>query len=524
MNIEIVPIERLLASENNPRTDMDEAQLSGLVESIKADGLLDPIRGVRENDHVRIESGHRRHRAAVAAGLTEVPVIIVEQDSTDEQIRALVTNVQREELNVIDEARAYQHLIAAHGLTALGAAERVGVSPTRVTQRMELLAFDDQIIHLFAAGKLSPTTRTPLAAIAAVSPRMAIATAKISAKHGWSVALTKNPGSVLLQLAKEDKKLVSLPGSYDLVNFKIAKEVQSTIDELTKANQGFNPFRHIRFSAQDGDSAVAAGVGYKPKGSDYTFVDDQGWLTERIADVIEREQKAAVERAKQEAAYKAESRGPSVNDLPPTEQEKQKELNRAKRQAELDARTIAHQHNLELGKALVTDMAKIDVGSLPMPLAHAISRGLIGDRRSGLFLSGLRYCLPQYITEEEVTKGKTTSVKRTYVEYVNEAGEKMQEWLDGAKTPAELIGRTVAALVASQYADQGCVPQSARKPTELPRGAEGQPYGRAMHEYAKVLVPKALQSTEKPSAKHVAKVLATLEKARQREVAKNDPQ
>lgn len=521
MNIEITPIERLLASEHNPRTEMDDARLNELAESIKSDGLLDPIRGVREGDHIRIESGHRRHMAAVAAGLTEVPVIVVEQDSTDEQIRALVTNVQREDLNVIDEARAYQHLIAAHGLTALGAAQRVGVSPTRVTQRLELLAFDDQIIHLFASGKLSPTTRTSLTAIAAVSPRMAIATAKMSAAKGWSVALTKDPGAVLMQLAKEDKKLVALPGSYDIVNFKIAKEVQATIDEFTKKEK-YNPYRTIRFSKQDGDSAVAAGVGYKPKGCDYTFIDDAGWLGERVTDVVEREQKAAIERAKQDAAYKAAQRGPSVNDLPATEQEKQKELNRAKRQAELDARTIAHQHNLELGKVIVTELAKIDVGSMPMPLAHAIVRGLIGDRRSGLFMSGLRYCLPQYMTEEEVTKGKTTSIKRTYVEYVNEAGEKMQEWLDGAKTPSELVGRAVAALVASQYADQGCVPQSARKPTELPRGAEGQPYGRAMHEFAKVLVPKALQSQEKPSAKHVAKVLATLEKARQREAAKAD--
>lgn len=506
MNIEMVPVDRLLASATNPRQDMDDAQLAALVASIEQDGVLEPIRATREGHYLRIESGHRRFAAASAAGLTQVPVVVVEQDASSEQVRALVTNVQRENLNVIDEARAYQHLIAVHGLTALGAAQRVGVSPTRVTQRLELLEFDEQIIGLFQSGKLSPNTRTSLKAIARVSTSLASSVAKLTVRNAWDGALAKQPGLVALQVSKDKKGVYALPGRYLLgEDFKLTAESQPELALLYPS--GHEPTEAVTFTSADLDAARAAGVAYQGKGSEYGIVDDQAWIESQLIVALRRRQ-ADRDAQKVDQAKHMIAEGKVRPETTVSEAQEIKEANAAERQAHLNAREVAHAANLELGRVILTELAKIEVGSMPMPVAQLISRGLLGDRRSGVFLAGLRYCLPQYIKEVDASTKTKKITKRVYVDLHKEAAEKLQEWLDGATTPAELIGRTVAAMVAAQYADQGVVPQSQRKSTDLPRGAEDHEFVTALHAYAKLLVPKELRLVEKPSAKHVREALA----------------
>jgi ParB/RepB/Spo0J family partition protein len=508
--IQQVPVAQILASDNNPRTVFDEQGLDELAASVKLDGILDPIRGVREGDYFRIESGHRRYQAALAAGLTEVPLIEVAQDSTDEAVRALVTNVQREDLNPVDEAMAYRYLIAEHGLTALGAAQRVGVSPSRVTQRLELLEFDETIIGLFASRKLSPNTRTSLKAIARVSTRLAQAVAKLTVSKGWDTALTKSPGLVAMHVANDKKGVYALPGTYTLgEDFKLTKEVQPELELLFPS--GYEAHQKVIFRTDDADAAKAAGVGYQGKGADYVIVDDAAWIEQQVIVALQRRAKE-VEAMRVDRAKQMVKDGAVKDETTVTEAEKQRERNRAERQAHLDAREVAHAANMDLGKVIVTELAKIDVGSLPMPVAQTLSRALLGGNRGGLFLGGLRYCLPQYITTEEVQRKKDgpKTTKRVYVESVIQGSKLCKEWLDGATSPAELIGRTMAVLVAARYADQGVVPQSQRRPMEIPRGAEDAPTLSALNEYAKVLVPKALTKNEKPSEAFVRDAVTKL--------------
>jgi ParB/RepB/Spo0J family partition protein len=508
--IQQVPVAQILASENNPRTVFDEQGLEELSASVRIDGILDPIRGVREGDYFRIESGHRRYQAALAAGLESVPLIEVEQDSTDEAVRALVTNVQREDLNPVDEAQAYRYLIAEHGLTALGAAQRVGVSPSRVTQRLELLEFDETIDGLFASRKQTPNTRTSLKAIARVSTKLAHAVAKLSVSKGWDNALAKQPGLLALEVAKDKKGVYALPGSYLLgEDFKLTKEVQPELALLFPS--GYEPTQRVRFTEQDADAAKAAGVGYQGKGSDYVIVDDAAWIEAQVIVTLQARAKE-IEAQRVEQAKRMIKDGQVKPETTVTEAEKAKERNRAERQAHLDAREVAHAANMDLGKVILTELAKIDVGSMPMPVAQTLSRALVGGNRGGLFMGGLRYCLPQYVKTEEVQRKKDgpKTTKRVYVESVVEGSRLCKEWLDGATSPAELIGRTMAVLVAARYADQGVVPQSQRRPMEIPRGAEDAPTLSALNEYAKVLVPKVLTSNEKPSERFVRDAVAKL--------------
>ncbi len=142
-------------NKDQPRKDFDEQKLSALAESIKEHGMVQPIVAVKENDYYRIVAGERRWRAAKSLGLKTVPVIVKEYSVLQAESIALVENLQRENLNPIEEANGYRRLMDTYGLTQEQVAEKVGKSRPAVANALRFLMMPKKLRDMLAAGEIS---------------------------------------------------------------------------------------------------------------------------------------------------------------------------------------------------------------------------------------------------------------------------------------------------------------------------------------------------------------------------------
>ena len=138
-------INRIEPNKNQPRKEFNEDALQELADSIKQFGVIEPLVVVKRKGYYELIAGERRWRAARLAGLKEVPVVIKDYD--DQQIVeiALIENIQREDLNPIEEAHAYERLIQEFNLTQDEVAERVSKSRTTVTNALRLLKLTEKV-------------------------------------------------------------------------------------------------------------------------------------------------------------------------------------------------------------------------------------------------------------------------------------------------------------------------------------------------------------------------------------------
>ncbi len=142
-------------NSTQPRKAFDEESLRELADSIKSYGILQPLIVQKKADHYEIIAGERRWRAAKLAGLAEVPVIIREYDRQQTMEIALIENVQRADLNPIEEAMAYQQLIQEFHLTQEEIALRVSKNRATITNSMRLLKLDPRVQQMVAEGQIS---------------------------------------------------------------------------------------------------------------------------------------------------------------------------------------------------------------------------------------------------------------------------------------------------------------------------------------------------------------------------------
>jgi len=149
------PIEELLPHSNQPRKNFNEASLAELTASIKEKGVIQPLVVRRVGEHYQIIAGERRWRAAQRAGLDKLPVVIqdVSEDSALEI--ALIENIQREDLNPLEEAEAYQNLIKVFDLSQEEVARRVGKERPTITNALRLLKLPASIREKLLVGQLS---------------------------------------------------------------------------------------------------------------------------------------------------------------------------------------------------------------------------------------------------------------------------------------------------------------------------------------------------------------------------------
>lgn len=181
-----LPISKVEPRSEQPRENFDQEALEALADSIRQYGLIQPIT-VRKLDsgYYQIIAGERRWRASRLAGLTEVPVRVIEADDRRTAELALVENLQREDLNPIEEAKGYKLLIEEYGLTQEDAARSVGRSRPAVTNAMRLLMLTPPVMEMVEKGKLSAGHARAILSVSEPSKQLAAANEII--KKNYSV-------------------------------------------------------------------------------------------------------------------------------------------------------------------------------------------------------------------------------------------------------------------------------------------------------------------------------------------------
>ena len=151
-----LPLQKVEPNPLQPRKTFEPEALDELAASIREHGIIQPLT-VRKmpNGFYQIIAGERRWRAARLAGLSEVPAVIIEADDRKAMELALIENLQRADLNPIEEAQGYQQLMQEYGMTQEQAAARVGKSRPAVANAMRLLALPQPVLELVQSGKLS---------------------------------------------------------------------------------------------------------------------------------------------------------------------------------------------------------------------------------------------------------------------------------------------------------------------------------------------------------------------------------
>jgi len=194
-----VEIDSIVPGPMQPRTHFDESSLESLADSIRTHGIVQPLLVRRRDGGYELIAGERRWRAAKLAGISRVPVIIREVPDDSLLEIALIENIQRENLNPIEEAQAYKKLIETVGLTQESLATRVGRDRSYITNYLRLLRLPDDVQQLVKEGRLSTGHARTLLALDQVDLQRRLARQIIDG--GLSVRATEQ----LVQKATEEK-------------------------------------------------------------------------------------------------------------------------------------------------------------------------------------------------------------------------------------------------------------------------------------------------------------------------------
>ena len=183
---QFLPLHKVEPNPDQPRRDFDEEELQSLADSIATHGVVQPLT-VRElsSGYYQIIAGERRWRAARLAGLNEIPAVIIEADDKKTMELALIENLQRQDLNPVEEAMGYHTLMAEHGLTQEEAANRVGKSRPAVANALRLLSLSPDVLNMIRKGEL--TAGHARAVLVLKTEKMQLEAARKIANLGLSV-------------------------------------------------------------------------------------------------------------------------------------------------------------------------------------------------------------------------------------------------------------------------------------------------------------------------------------------------
>ena len=183
-----IPVGEIDPNRNQPRKRFDDDALLALADSIRHNGVLSPILVAREGGRYTIIAGERRWRAARIAGLTQVPAIVIEADDRKAMELAMIENLQREDLNPIEEAEGYQVLMSQYSMTQEETAQRVGKSRSAVANALRLLNLCPPVRAMVEDGRL---TNGHARALLPLSPALQETTAASILKNDLSVRQTE---------------------------------------------------------------------------------------------------------------------------------------------------------------------------------------------------------------------------------------------------------------------------------------------------------------------------------------------
>ncbi|OFV88591.1 MAG: hypothetical protein A3J75_06215 [Acidobacteria bacterium RBG_16_68_9] len=194
-----IALDLIRANPYQPRESWDEVPMMELADSIRQKGLLQPLLVRKAGDAYQLIAGERRLRAAQMAGLERVPVVVREADDRESFELALIENLQRENLNPIEEARAYERLISDFGLTQDDIARRVGKSRSAVANSLRLLHLPEEIREELRNGRLSAGHARSILAIRArenqIEAARTIISRNLSVRESETLARERAPAT-----------------------------------------------------------------------------------------------------------------------------------------------------------------------------------------------------------------------------------------------------------------------------------------------------------------------------------------
>ena len=185
-----LPIAQVKPNPNQPRTHFDESALAELAESIRENGVLQPLLVRKKGQNYEIIAGERRYQASKLAGLDEVPVIIKDVDDQKMMELALIENLQRSDLNPIEEAKGYQQLIKKSKMTQEALAKAVSTSRSSITNSLRLLDLPEEVQQFLFEGKMTAGHARAILAVPFEEQRIKLAE-KVVAEQ-LSVRATEN--------------------------------------------------------------------------------------------------------------------------------------------------------------------------------------------------------------------------------------------------------------------------------------------------------------------------------------------
>ncbi|MBQ8108869.1 MAG: ParB/RepB/Spo0J family partition protein [Clostridia bacterium] len=203
--VRMLPIHLIDPNREQPRHSFDEAALNELAASIRAVGVLQPIIVSPSGERYTIIAGERRYRASRLAELSEIPAIVRDWDSQMRLEAALIENLQRDDLNPVEEAMGVRRLMDEAGLTQERVAERLGKSRPAVANLLRLLNLPESVRQLLIDGKLSAGHAR---ALVTVDPRRQVQLANLTVQQGWSVRQLER---ICAQPVKEEQKKPRVP-------------------------------------------------------------------------------------------------------------------------------------------------------------------------------------------------------------------------------------------------------------------------------------------------------------------------
>lgn len=242
-----LPISKIRPNKGQPRKTFKPEDLAELTDSIKQNGILQPLLVRKQGDYYEIVAGERRYQAARAAGLEEVPVIIREISDEDVFKLALIENLQRSDLTPLEEAQGYRQLIKDKGLTQEELAQALSKSRSTITNTLRLLDLPQEVQELVDEGKLTAGHARAILAVPSEEGRIRLAN-KVVEEH-LSVRQTESLAP-LFSVSQQTEKTVRLPVPQSFK--RAARQMKLALDTNVKVKnvRGKNKIE-IEFKSED---------------------------------------------------------------------------------------------------------------------------------------------------------------------------------------------------------------------------------------------------------------------------------
>lgn len=489
-SLKLVKLEQIqIAEGGNPRKHFDKQALQELADSIGKHGVLQPLVVRTEEGGYSLIAGERRYRAAKLAGLSEVPIILRDGDHESPLELAVDENLHRQDLDPVEEAHAFQAILSSGSMNKKQLAERVSKSSSYVNERLRLLDLPDQIQEHVATGTIPVRLAKQLIAIAKASEPVATACVQLVAKKIVTVE----------ELEERPERLLGFLGDYEWpdpqpIALGISSYHHYALDSLPLPAEGCDEIRErygnlgeqvgFRFNQEDADAARGYGCLLEFKDGNHwsrSFITDPAFIADRVRLKLDKHERDLKKRQRQSATQDPDSTADVVD--------VEKEQRREERQQQAEAKEAAVAANFELGRKL---QLRYDAPRITTPVAKLLALLILDGQADKLAGRGLRYAREDWqIVEPREVRGKT--VEKARYPDGEEVAAQLYASIARARSPEQVIGRLLQALIAAHTADQQAVAASSRIHWQVPGQYDDGPSGE---------IPSTLDRLAKPVLPH----------------------